>query len=107
MQQCDNVKLQKKIIAEDLKFEDIVKYEIALEQGDKKVQRINEDAEGRSKSEKVKAVVDSDKLQQLQEDIRALKNKNKKVKSQKICSTCPKVNHPGGKCYAVKLSCHA
>ena len=37
-QQCDNVKLQKKIIAEDLKFEDIVKYGIALEQGDKKVQ---------------------------------------------------------------------
>ena len=38
LQQCDNVKLQKKIIAEDLKFEDIVKYGIALEQGDKKVQ---------------------------------------------------------------------
>ena len=62
------------VIAEDLKFEDIVKYGIALEQGDKKVQRVNEDAEGRSKSEKVKAVADSDKLQQLQEDIRALKN---------------------------------
>ena len=62
LQQCDNVKLQKKIIAEDLKFEDIVKYGIALEQGDRKVQRVNEDADDRSKSEKVKAVVDSDKL---------------------------------------------
>ena len=59
LQQCDNVKLQKKIIAEDLKYEDIIKYGVALEQGEKKVRRFNEDSTGKSKNQESVNAVDA------------------------------------------------
>ena len=43
LQQYDSVKLQKKIIAEDLKFQDIIKHDLAYEQSEKIV-RVNKDS---------------------------------------------------------------
>ena len=102
LQQCDNVKLQKKIIAEDLKFEDIVKYGVALEQGEKKVQRVNDDNKA-GRKEVVSAVDTADRIQQLTREVKALKAKSK---GKKKCSTCVKGNHEPGKCYAINLECY-
>ena len=41
LQQCDDKKLQKKIITESLTFEDIVKTGVAMEQGNRKVDRMH------------------------------------------------------------------
>ena len=41
LQQCDNKKLQRKVIVEDLNFEDIIKYGLAYEQAENKVTRVN------------------------------------------------------------------
>ena len=38
--QTSNTKLQKKIIAEELGYEDVVKYGLAFEQGDMKVEEM-------------------------------------------------------------------
>ena len=43
LQQCDSIKLQKKIIVEDLKIEDIIKQVLAHEQSEKKIIRVNKD----------------------------------------------------------------
>ena len=62
LQQCDNLKLQKKIISENLSFEDIIKHGVAMEPGEKKVSRVNK--EGVDKTD--------DRVAQLEEQVRAL-----------------------------------
>ena len=59
MQQCDDKKLQKRIIAENLSFENIVKMGVALEQGNRKVDRMNKQGK-------------EDRVAQLEEQVRAL-----------------------------------
>ena len=59
MQQCDSKKLQKKIIAEDLKFDDIVKHGLVYEQSEKKIVRVNKDS--RDKGE--------DRVAQLEQEV--------------------------------------
>ena len=58
--QTDDTSLQKKIIAENLSYEDTIKAGISREQGAKKVERINKQAS-------------DDRVRQLEEDVRALK----------------------------------
>ena len=41
LQQCDDKKLQKRIIAENLTFENIIKMGVAIEQGNTKVNRMH------------------------------------------------------------------
>ena len=102
LQQCDNVKLKKKIISEDLQFEDIVKCGVTLEQGEKKVQRVNNDSKAANK-ELVSSVDTVDKIQQLTREVKTLKAKGK---NKKKCLTCVKGNPESGKCYATNLECH-
>ena len=40
LQQCDSVKLHKKVIVEDLKLEDIIKHGLAYKQSEKKIVRV-------------------------------------------------------------------
>ena len=97
--QTDDTSLQKKIIAENLSYEDTIKAGISREQGAKKVERINKQ-------------FSDDRVRQLEEDVRALKaggaggkvEHGEKVKS---CRTCTRPNHAAGKCPGLKVICHA
>ena len=59
LQQCDDKKLQKRIIAENLTFENIVKMGVAMEQGNKKVDRMH-------KGDKEDKVAQEDRVAQLE-----------------------------------------
>ena len=67
LQQCDDKKLQKRIIAENLSFENIVKMGVAMEQGTKKVDRMNRHNK-------------DDRVAQLEEKVRALQSGGGKVR---------------------------
>ena len=95
LQQCDNLKLQKKIISENLSFEDIIKHGVAMEQGEKKVSRVNK--EGVDKTD--------DRVAQLEEQVRALQT-GRGSKEGKKCKTCTYKEHRTGKCPGLKLECH-
>ena len=91
--QCDDVSLQKKIIAENLNYEDTIKAGVAREQGAKKVERFH------------KKTAD-DRVRQLEEEVRSLKS-GSKVDRVKSCRTCTRPNHLPGKCPGLKRECHA
>ena len=94
LQQCDDKKLQKRIIAENLTFENIVKMGVAMEQGNKKVDRMH-------KGDKEDKVAQEDRVAQLEEKVRKLQanpagGKVRTPGSAK-CSTCTRAAHPTGK----------
>merc|ERR1711888_180883 len=88
LQQCDDKRLQK-IIAENLTFESIVKTGVAMEQGNKKVDRMH-------KGNK------DDRVAQLEEEVRRLEANpfggNIQIPGAAKCSTCTRAAHPPGKC---------
>ena len=92
LQQCDDKKLQKRIIAENLSFEHIVKMGVAMEQGTRKVDRMNKQGK-------------EDRVAQLEEKVRALQAGGGKVRppGKTSCSTCTRANHPPGKCPGVNM----
>ena len=55
--------MQRKIIAENLNFDDIVKHGLAYEQSEKKVSRINKES----------GMTDKDRVAQLETEVKALK----------------------------------
>ena len=63
--QTNNKKLQRKVIAEDLSYDDTVKYGLALEQGEKKVEQL------RGQKEQVRK--EDERVAALEEQVRALK----------------------------------
>ena len=75
LQQCDDKKLQKRIIAENLSFENIVRMWVALEQGNRKVDRMNKQGK-------------EDRVAQLEEKVRALQagSGGGKVRPPRRCS---------------------
>ena len=89
--QTDDTSLQKKIIAENLSYEDTIKAGTGREQGAKKVERINKQSS-------------EDRVRQLEEDVRSLRagSKADKVKS---CNTCTRPSHPPGKCPGLDKEC--
>ena len=66
--QTDDKKLMKKIVSEDISFDDTVKFGLVLEQGAKKVEEIRNKS-GRREEERVARV---DDLEELQLQIRVL-----------------------------------
>ena len=94
LQQCDDKKLQKRIIAENLSFKNIVKMGVAMEQGTKKVDRMNKQGK-------------EDSVAQL-EKVRALQAGGGKVHppGKMSCSTCTRANHPPGKCPGLNMECY-
>ena len=89
LQQCDDKKLQKRIIAENLVFENFVKMGVAMEQGTKKVDRMNKQGK-------------EDRVAQLEEKVRALQagSGGGKVRppGTSSCNSCTRNTHPPGKC---------
>ena len=84
------MKLQKKIIAEELGYDGVVKYGLAFEQGDQKV-------EGQTGG-----------MRQEQERVARLENKVKQLEShkgsKKNCHTCIRGTHKG-KCPGLEMTC--
>jgi hypothetical protein len=95
LQQCDDKKLQKRIIAENLSFDNIVKMGMAMEQGTKKVDRMNKHGK-------------DDRVAQLEETVRTLQAGGGKVRplGKTSCSTCTRANHPPGKCPGLTMECY-
>ena len=92
--QTGDSSLQKKIIAENLSFEETIKAGTGREQGAKKVERINKQGS-------------EDRVRQLEEDVRALRAGSRGDLSDKVksCTTCTKPNHSQGKCPGAKIEC--
>ena len=104
LQQCDNKKLQRKIIAEDLEFDDIIKHGLAYKQSEKKLTRINKDAAAGDRM---------DRVSQLEEEVRALKagssgSGTRNGGSAMIkCNTRTRGKHGQSKCPAMEMECYA
>ena len=90
--QTDDTSLQKKIIAENLSYEDTIKAGTGREQGAKKVKRINKQS-------------GEDRVRQLEEDVRALRAADSKVDKVKSCNTYTRPSHPPGKCPGLDKEC--
>ena len=105
--QCDDRKLMKKIMAEDLNFEDTVKVGLAMEQGEKKVEEIRSSKNGRKEEEKV-AKLETNDLPlnlDLKDLVRALKVHSKKEKDEskktrESCDFCHYGHRKGQSCTA-------
>ena len=107
--QTDDKRLQRKIIAEDLNYDDTVRFGLAMEQGAKKVEEINK---GAAKKD------DPDRVAALEEQVRALTAKSKvktgsfngsgrkKLNSFLICKTCTRPTHGEGKCPGLNIECY-
>ena len=86
--QTMDVKLQKKILAKNLSYVDTVKYGLAIEHGERKVEEIRNQGASR----------EGDRMAALEEQVRQLSSKVKK-KSQKQgaegaqCRTCTRGPH--------------
>jgi hypothetical protein len=107
--QTDNKKLQKKIITEDLSYEDTVKAGLAMEQGEKKVEQIRRKNGNENTPRK-----EDERVAKLEEKIRALEVKQTKGKKPakqnheeetKGCQTCTRSHK--GKCFGLEATCHA
>ena len=97
LQQCDDKKLQKRIIAENLTFEHIIKMGVAMEQGNRKVDRMNKGGK-------------EDRVAQLEEKVRKLQaspgfGKVRPPGTAK-CSTCTRAAHTAGKCPGLSMECY-
>ena len=84
--QTDNSKLQKKVIAEELDYDHVVKYGLAFEQGEKKVEQMRAQTKG---------------VREEQERVSRLEGDTKKG-----CKTCTRPRHDGP-CPGLKLTCFA
>ena len=92
--QTDSAKLQKKIIAEDLDYDNVVKYGLAFEQGEKKVDSMRAHTSGvRQEKERVSRL--EDKVRQLETN---------KGGGSKSCRTCTRGGHEG-KCPGLGMTC--
>ena len=93
--QTDSAKLQKKVIAEELDYDNVVKYGLAFEQGEKKVEQMRSQAGG---------------VRQEQERVARLEGKVKQLELQKRgkkgCRTCTRGLHEG-KCPGLDMNCFA
>ena len=94
--QTDSKTLMKKIISEDLNFEDTVKYGLSIEQGARKVDEIR-GSTSRKEDERVAA---------LEEQVRALQAK-RTPRSKISCSTCTRPTHAEGQCPGKKVECYS
>ena len=98
LQQCDDKKLQKRIIAENMVFENIVKIGVAMEQGTKKVDRMNKQGK-------------EDRVAQLEEKVRELQagSEGGKVRppGTSSCNTCTRTTHPLVKCPGLTRECYS
>ena len=94
--QIDDVKLKKKILAENTALEQVIKLGIASEQANKNASRIN--------SHKQEA--GGDRISALEEQVRALKAaKGGSSKVDKDCTTCTRPFHAPGKCKGLEVEC--
>ena len=110
--QCDDRKLMKKIMAEDLNFEDTVKVGLAMEQGEKKVEEIRSSKNGRKEEEKVAKleVKDYPLNVNLHDLVRALaghskKEKDESKKTRESCDFCHYGHRKGQSCPAKDKDC--
>ena len=91
--QTDDIKLQRKIIAEDLDYDSVIKYGLAFEQGNKKVHTM------RAQKEEVRT--EQERVACLEDKVRKLEVKRDK----KECRTC--IRQHEGKCPALQYTCFA
>ena len=94
--QTDSAKLQKKVIAEELDYDNVVKYGLAFEQGEKKVEQMRAQVSG---------------VRQEQERVARLEGKVKQLELQKGgkktgCRTCTRGLHEG-RCPGLDMNCFA
>ena len=108
--QTDNKRLQRKIMAEDLKYDEAVKFGLALEQGDLKVEQIRSKNGNGNGSHSENGI--SEEVRMLREEVRRLqvKEQPKRKQSSKssaavACRTCcnPRCEDP---CIAVDSRCY-
>jgi len=93
--QTDSKTLMKKIISENLSFDDSVKYGLGIEQGACKVDEIR-GSTSRKEDERVAA---------LEEQVRALQTKRNKFRNKTKCSTCTQPTHAQGQCPGKNVEC--
>ena len=100
--QTDSAKLQKKVIAEELDYDQVVKYGLAFEQGEKKVEQMRAQASGVRQEQ--------DRVARLEDKVRKLEFKKGEIK--KKYKTCTRGGHEGRcpgldmKCFACQLEGH-
>ena len=109
--QTDDQKLQRKVIAEDLNFDDTVKYGLALEQGARKVEEMR-GASNKKENDRVAAL--EEQVRMLTAGTRSFTKKNdrfdKKTKGGSEvgkCKTCTRPTHEEGRCPGKKIECYA
>ena len=109
--QTDDKKLQKKILTEDLSYDDSVKFGLAMEQNTKKVDNIRGASESR---EEVAFLSEGGRSILSEELVRALRDggfggaRPKTFKSKKSCQTCPFPTHKeAGNCPGKSVECFA
>ena len=94
--QTDSAKLQKKVIAEELDYDNVVKYGLAFEQGEKKVEQMRAQTGG---------------VRQEQERVARLEGKVRQLElhkggKKKGCRTCTRGLHEG-RCPGLDMNCFA
>ena len=108
--QTDDKRLQKKILTEDMSYDDTVKYGLAMEQNQKKVEEIR--GVKVERKEEVAAVEEKESLEEL---VRSLRDKlaasgpgGGGARSKGSCRTCPFPTHKEqGKCPGKSMECFA
>ena len=111
--QSNSKKLQRKVIAEDLSYDDTIKYGLALEQGEKKVEQL------RGQKEQVRK--EDERVAALEEQVRALQSDQKtrrrssggaggsggsrKDQKSSSCQSCTRPWH-NGSCPGLKVDCY-
>ena len=93
--QMDDKKLKKKVIAEDIQLQEVIKIGIASEQAGKAADRLN----GRPVEQS------GDRIAALEEQVRALKSVGKE-KVEANCKTCTRPTHGVGLCNGLKVKCY-
>ena len=94
--QTDSAKLQKKVIAEEMDYDNVIKYGLAFEQGEKKVEQMRAQAAGVRQEQ--------DRVGRLEDKVRQLEFK--KGDSKKTCRTCTRGGHDG-RCPGLDMNCFA
>ena len=111
--QTDKKKLMKKIVAEDIDYDDTIKAGLAMEQDDKKVEEMR-GKNYRKEEEKVARLDETygpTEWADLKELVRALKNSVKPVKAKQSwksnsCKTCTREHRNGQTCPAKDRDCN-
>ena len=96
--QTSNNKLRKRVLAEDCNLEAVIKLGLAMEHSESKAGMLGKAGSKKESDSEVR------RLQDLEEEVSRLKLEQKAGKKGQVCQTCPRGQHPEGRCPGKKAS---